>query len=200
MAVRLAELDVPATVVGYFFEVLLARELQGRDSRWRGSQSTDEKDLVYLPDPSFSVEIKTSGQVGFKVYGNRSYGQKTASNLLVKKEKSGFYITVNFFGQVLTLIRFGWIDADDWNPQQAPTGQMAGLKQEVYDYKLLPIPGSYRQETPVLLLDGVGPTTEKKFAQLGIHTVGDLLHYQKQLPSRLAHIVQKNRTILEGSR
>ena len=46
-----------------------------------------------------------------------------------KKEKSGFYITVNFFNQTLTLMRFGWIDADDWDPQEAPTGQMAGLKQ-----------------------------------------------------------------------
>ena len=36
-----------------------------------------------------------------------------------KKEKSGFYITVNFFNQILTLIRFGWIDADDWDPQES---------------------------------------------------------------------------------
>jgi hypothetical protein len=198
LAVKLADLRVPATVVGYFFEILLARELERRDPRWRGSQSKDEKDLVYLPDPSLSVEIKTSGQAGFKVFGNRSYGQKAASDLLVKKEKSGFYITANFFGQVLTLIRFGWIDADDWDPQEAPTGQMAGLKQAVYDYKLLPIPGTYRQQTPVLLLDGVGPATEKQFAELGINTVGDLLHYQGQLPSRLARIVQNNRTFLEG--
>jgi hypothetical protein len=198
LAVKLADLRVPATVVGYFFEVLLARELERRDPLWRGSQSKDEKDLVYHRDPAFSVEIKTSGQAGFKVYGNRSYGQKAASDLLVKKEKSGFYITVNFFGQALTLIRFGWIDADDWDPQEAPTGQMAGLREAVYDYKLLPISGSYRQQAPVLLLDGVGPVTEKQFAELGIYTVGDLLQYQGQLPSRLARIVQNNRTFLDG--
>jgi hypothetical protein len=199
LAVKLADLRVPATVVGYFFEVLLARELARRDPLWRGSQSKDEKDLVYLRDPFYSVEIKTSGQAGFKVYGNRSYGQKAAGDLLVKKEKSGFYITVNFFGQVLTLIRFGWIDADDWDPQEAPTGQMAGLKQAVYDYKLLPISGSYRQRTPILLLDGVGPATEKLFAELGIHTVGDILLHDQQLPRRLARIVQNNQTFLEGS-
>jgi hypothetical protein len=198
LAVKLADLRVPATVVGYFFEVLLARELERRDPLWRGSQSKDEKDLVYLRDPAMSVEIKTSGQPGFKVYGNRSYGQKGAADLSAKKEKSGFYITVNFFGRVLTLIRFGWIDADDWDPQEAPTGQMAGLKESVYAYKLIPLPGSYRQQAPVLLLAGVGPATEAQFAEAGIHTVGDLLRHQGQLPSRLARIVQKNRAFLDG--
>jgi hypothetical protein len=198
LSVKLTDLRVPATVVGYFFEVLLARELERRDPLWRGSQSKDEKDLVYLRDPALSIEIKTSGQAGFKVYGNRSFGQKAASDLLVKKEKSGFYITVNFFGQTLTLIRFGWIDADDWDPQEAPTGQMAGLKQAVYDYKLIPIPGSYRQQVPVLLLDGVGPVIQARLAELGIHTAGDLFVYQGQLPSRLDRIVQKNRTFLDG--
>jgi hypothetical protein len=190
LSVKLADLRVPATIVGYFFEVLLARELEQRDPLWRGNQSKDEKDLVYIPDPALSVEIKTSGQSGFKVYGNRSYGQKAESDLLIKKEKSGFYITVNFFNQTLTLIRFGWIDAEDWDPQEAPTGQMAGLKQAVYDFKLVPILGSYRQQAPVLLLDGVGPATEAQFAAIGIHTVGDLLLYQGELPSRLSRIIR----------
>jgi hypothetical protein len=98
-SVRLSELRVPATIVGYFFEILLARELEVRHPQlWRGSQSKAEKDLVYVPDPSFSVEIKASGQAGFEVYGNRSYGQRSENELLVKKEKSGYYITVNFFG------------------------------------------------------------------------------------------------------
>src|SRR5438128_78782 len=100
-SVRLTELNVPATVVGYFFEVLLARELERREpASWHGTQSKEQKDLVYIPEPELSVEIKTSGQAGFKVYGNRSHGQKSENELLVKKEKSGFYITVNFFGQI----------------------------------------------------------------------------------------------------
>jgi hypothetical protein len=73
MAMKLSDLRVPATIVGYFFEVLFAREMQRRaPALWRGNQSKDEKDLVYVPDPNFSVEIKASGQAGFKVYGNRS--------------------------------------------------------------------------------------------------------------------------------
>ena len=196
-SVRLADLRVPATVVGYFFEVLLARELQQRSPEiWRGTISKDEKDLVYLPEPSLSVEIKTSGQAGFKVYGNRSYGQKSGSDSTAKKEKSGYYITVNFYNQILTLIRFGWIDADDWDPQEAPTGQMAGLKKTVYDNKLFSVPGSYRQAAPAILLDGIGPKTAEDLAQLGIHTIGDLIHYPSELPPRFARIRNANRQFL----
>jgi hypothetical protein len=198
LSVRLADLRVPATIVGYFFEVLLARELERRDPLWRGNQSKEEKDLVYIPDPGFSVEIKTSGQSGFKIYGNRSYGQKAGTGLLAKKEKSGFYITANFVNQTLTLLRFGWIDAEDWDPQEAPTGQMAGLKQTVYKYKLIPITGSYRQQAPVLLLSGVGPTIGKQLADLGIHTIGDLLRYQGELPGRLVRLIEDNRALLDG--
>jgi hypothetical protein len=69
-AIRLTDLDVPATVIGYFLEVLFAREMQARfPTDWRGSRNKDEKDLVYIPEPSLSVEMKTSGQLGLKVYG-----------------------------------------------------------------------------------------------------------------------------------
>ena len=198
LSVKLSDLRVPATIVGYFFEVLLARELERRGpTLWRGNLSKEDKDLVYVPDPALSIEIKTSGQAGFKVYGNRSYGQKSGSELLPKKEKSGFYITVNFFNQTLTLIRFGWIDAADWDPQEAPTGQMAGLKPAVYDNKLIPIPGMYRQHAPLLLLDGVGPSTADQFAQLGINTIGDLLRFEGELPSRLVRIRQKIEKFLD---
>src|SRR4051794_3719497 len=65
ISIRLMDLDVPATIIGYFFEVLLARELEYREpARWRGSRSKEEKDLVYIPEPSLSIEIKTSGQAG----------------------------------------------------------------------------------------------------------------------------------------
>ncbi|HVC98661.1 MAG TPA: ScaI family restriction endonuclease [Pirellulales bacterium] len=57
--VRLAELAVPATVVGYFFEILFAKELEARyPGQWRGHLAKDDKDLVYVPDAAMSVEIK----------------------------------------------------------------------------------------------------------------------------------------------
>jgi hypothetical protein len=198
-SIRLSELKVPATIVGYFFEVLLARELETRHPElWRGSRSKDEKDLVFLPDPTLSVEIKASGQAGFKVYGNRSYGQTPERESLVKKEKSGYYVTVNFYEQNLTLLRFGWIDAEDWEPQKAATGQMAGLKPAVYKYKLISISGAYRQSAPVILLDGVGRKTADAFARLGIQTIGELLAYSDQLPPRLERIKVFNKEFLAG--
>jgi ScaI-like restriction endonuclease len=58
-AIPIAELDVPAMVVGYFFEKLFARELQRYfPDDWRGGRSKDEKDLVFLPDSFFSTEMK----------------------------------------------------------------------------------------------------------------------------------------------
>lgn len=199
LSVKLTELDVPATIVGYFFEVLLARELASRHPKvWRGNQSKDEKDLVCLTDSGKSFEIKSSGQLGYKVYGNRSHGQKAANELLVKKEKSGYYVTINFWDRTLTLIRFGWLDDGDWDPQEAPTGQMAGLRPEVYQYKLIPVSGPYRRNGPVRLLHGVGEKTQVELAGLGIDTIGDLIDKQKKLSGRMARILADNQEFLDG--
>jgi hypothetical protein len=198
-AVRLYDLRVPATIVGYFFEILFAKELQRRSPElWRGGASKDEKDVVCLKDASLCIEIKTSGQCGFKVYGNRSYGQRSKNDLLLKKEKSGYYITANFFERSLTLLRFGWIDAEDWDPQEAPTGQMAGLKPSVYRHKLIGIPGAYRREAPVIVLDGVGPKADEEFRNARIRTVGDLLKNRDKLPGRLARLAENNRQFLDA--
>jgi hypothetical protein len=188
-AINLDQLSVPATVVGYFFEVLFAKEMERRfPGKWRGCQRGDEKDLVYLPDPECSVEIKTSGQLGLKVFGNRSYGQKTQNQLLAKKEKSGFYITVNFFKKGLSLIRFGWIDASDWQPQASPTGQMAGLPDDVYRYKLVQLSGTYQLLAPVGVIPGVGARMIADLAFQGITTIGDLLTFRGSLPKKAERI------------
>src|SRR5438874_1977672 len=71
---------------------------------------------------------------------------------------------------------------------------MVGLEQAVYDSKLIPIPGTYRQQTPLLLLAGVGPATAAQFAELGIHTIGDLLQYKGELSSRLGRIPRRLNT------
>lgn len=185
-AVRLAQLDAPATVVGYFFEVLLGRELAACfPGEWRGgSREKQEKDLVCESAQQFSIEMKTSGQLGWKIFGNRSYGQKALDPSLVKKEKSGYYLTVNVVKQTLTRIRFGWIDADDWKPQLAPTGQMAGLPDSVYRYKLIRIRGRYELQAPVRLLEGIGEVMAKQLGALGIRTIADLLQHSGTLPQR----------------
>jgi hypothetical protein len=190
--VRLADLSVPATVVGYFFEVLFAKELEARyPGQWRGhlaKDDKDDKDLVYVPDAAMSVEIKSSGQAGFKVFGNRSYGQELRNQASAKKEKSGYYITMNFVGTTMTLLRFGWIDAQDWAPQASPTGQMAGLNNAVYIHKLVVVPGDYRRNAPVSLIQGVGQRASSELEFLGIRTVGELIAFEGPLPPKLERI------------
>jgi hypothetical protein len=188
-AVPLLGVTVPATVVGYFFEILFGRELERRfPGVWRGGLGGGEKDLVHVPDPKLSVEIKTSGQSGYKIYGNRSYGQKVKDDRLAKKDKSGFYITANFVGTKLSLIRFGWIDASDWQPQKSPTGQMAGLPERVYRHKLVKLTGPYELEVPIGLLAGVGPKVAAAFEIVNIRTIRELLDYGEELPTKLARI------------
>jgi hypothetical protein len=101
---------------------------------------------------------------------------------LVKKEKSGYYITVNFYQRTLTLLRFGWIDQNDWQPQSSATGQMAGLPEHVYEEKLVCIPGDYRLSGPVELLKGVGEKTAEQLHRLGIQTIRELLDHPGKLP------------------
>jgi hypothetical protein len=169
------EADPPATVVGYFFEKLFAKELATRFPRtWRGGKGS-EKDLHCLVDSTKSVEMKASGQLGYKVYGNRSYGQKIENTDAAKKDKSGYYITINFFEQTLTMLRFGWIDADDWQAQKSATGQMAGLGEDVYKYKLQSISGAYILNGPVQLVEGAGAKASAELIAVGIRTIGDLL-------------------------
>lgn len=171
----LVELDPPATVVGYFFEKLFAKELATRlPGVWRSGKGS-EKDLHCLSDSTKSVEMKASGQLGYKIYGNRSYGQVVENADAAKKNKSGYYITINFHGQTLTRLRFGWIDADDWIPQKSATGQMAGLGDNVYKYKLLTIPGPYILNGPVRLIRGIGEKAAKELEAAGLTTVGKFL-------------------------
>jgi ScaI restriction endonuclease len=179
--IRLDEIDVPATVVGYFFEKLFARELERQHpAQWRGGgRRKEEKDIVYVPNPTFSIEMKSSGQLGTKIFGNRSYNQQTQESSQVSKiDKSGYHITINFYQQTLNLIRFGWIDLDDWKPQKSATGQAAILAKDVYNHKLVIISGNYRLHASVRMLDGVGKRTLEIFSTEGINTIHDLLQYE----------------------
>lgn len=176
--IQLDKVELPATVVGYFFQKLFAHELSTRYPRiWRGEQEKSDKDLVNLQDSIFSTEMKSSGQMGYALFGNRSYNQQTQNDNNVGKDKSGYYITLNFFGNKMTLLRLGWIDQDDWIPQGAETGQAAILKPDVYKYKLVKIHGDYRLQSPVQLLNGVGGKGAAKLHQIGIHTIDDIIKY-----------------------
>jgi hypothetical protein len=193
--IDLKEVELPATVIGYFFQKLFAHELQNRyQDMWRGEKDKSDKDLVYIPNnEQFSTEMKSSGQMGYKVFGNRSYCQSSNSP---SKAKSGYYITVNFTNQTLNLVSIGWIDKDDWNCQNAESGQAATLPNEVYEHKLIPLIGKYQLESPIDLLNGVGKKTMETLLNNSIKTFKDILKYEGTNRSIL-EIVSKNAKLLD---
>lgn len=187
--IPLHEVNPPATVVGYFFEKLLGKELATRyPGEWTGGSAGDQKDLHYIKDKKYSIEVKTSGQLGWQVYGNRSYGQDIENPDRAKKDKSGYYITVNFHGRHINLIRFGWIDGSDWIPQGAQSGQAAKLGPNVYEYKLMRISGDYALNAPVGLLHGVGPELAAKCRELDICSIRDALNNEEKLTGKLSMV------------
>ena len=128
-------------IMGFFLHELIPLTLAKRyPDKWRKEETAAEKDLIYIPDDTFSVEIKTSSSAK-NIYGNRSYAQETNS---VKKSKSGYYLAINFQNfsakiskPQITRIRFGWLDHADWIGQTAATGQQARLSPDVEQKKLI---------------------------------------------------------------
>lgn len=127
-------------IVAFFLHELIPLELASRyPGVWRGEEVAVDKDIVYIPDKGYSIEIKTSSHAN-QIFGNRSYAQESGKG---KKSKSGYYLAVNFDKSVkgaptprLRKIRFGWLDHSDWQGQTAATGQQARLLPEVERGKL----------------------------------------------------------------
>jgi hypothetical protein len=130
-------------MMGFFLHELIPLEIAVlHPDEWRGEESASDKDIVYIPNDRFSIEVKTSSDRRH-IFGNRSYAQRTTTS---KKSKSGYYLTVNFekFSSTkkrpcVLLIRFGWLDSSDWIGQTAATGQQARLSAEVDNAKLITI-------------------------------------------------------------
>jgi len=104
-------------------------------------KSKTEKDIHYVPDPKFSIEVKASSNPT-NVYANRSYAQENSTNAL--KIKDGYLLAVNFkkFEEgseelpVIGKIRFGYIEHSDWKAQKSEKGQQAYLMKEAKKLKL----------------------------------------------------------------
>jgi hypothetical protein len=130
-------------IMGFLLHELIPLELAARHPKsWCGERSSGDKDIVYIPDDKFSIEVKTSSNPSH-IFGNRSYAQETTTQ---KKAKTGYYLAVNFqkFSTIvkrpnILLVRFGWLDSTDWIGQKAATGQQSRLPHEVESYKLLEI-------------------------------------------------------------
>jgi hypothetical protein len=128
-------------IMGFFLHELIPLELEYRyPTLWRKNRTEVEKDIVYISDNSYSIELKTSSSTK-NIFGNRSYAQMGVD---FKKNKSGYYLAINFekfsttnYYPQISLIRFGWLDYADWKGQQASTGQQARLSAEVEKNKLI---------------------------------------------------------------
>jgi hypothetical protein len=134
-----------AQIMGHYLHELIPYELNRRhQGQWRRDSTTTEKDLVYVPDDYWSTEIKTSSSAR-QIFGNRSSGQPTPDEKRQKKDKSGFYLTINFekwtdaAGHLprVRLIRLGWLDHTDVVPQKSPTGQQSKIQPAVYAGKFV---------------------------------------------------------------
>lgn len=95
----------------------------------------NEKDIVCDYNDFFSLEVKTSSQKS--IYGNRSYTKSDSG-----KDKSGYYLTINFEkiennDPKILLIKMGWLDHSDWVGQRSETGQQASLTKEAKLGKLV---------------------------------------------------------------
>jgi len=178
------DVEVGAQTTGAFLETIIANELQKMYPVWRqGSEA--EKDLVHTENSQYSTEIKMSGQINDEVFGNRSFAQDSDSE--GKKSKSGYYLTLNVHisedirppSHQLFLIRFGWIDFDDWAGQTAATGQAASLTSDIYRHKLKVIEGEYMLNSPLRLVYMIGPSTmedvEDFLENYNVTTIGEFL-------------------------
>jgi hypothetical protein len=130
-------------IMGFLLHELIPLELSVRYPKlWRTEETSEDKDIVFIPDDRFSIELKTSSSPR-RIFGNRSYVQDSTKG---KKAKTGYYLAINFHKFIekktrpkIKLIRFGWIDSTDWIGQKAATGQQSRLPTEVENSKLLEI-------------------------------------------------------------
>lgn len=127
-------------IMSFLLHELIALALEEKYPRkWKKGEAKDEKDLVYLTNNDYSIEIKASSDKKH-IFGNRSYAQE--ENSKSQKSKSGYYITINFEKFIenkqpeITIIRFGYLEHTDWIGQAAATGQQARLGLDTYKHKL----------------------------------------------------------------
>ena len=127
-------------IIGALLHELIPAEIAHKyPTIWKKETNKSDKDIVFIPDNQFSIELKTSSNKK-QIFGNRSYAQQQNSS---GKSKDGYYLTVNFEkvngannAPSIQIIRFGWIDHTDWIGQEAATGQQSRLSPETYNLKL----------------------------------------------------------------
>lgn len=111
-------------VVSNLFHSLLPIKLSSLG--YRKDQDKNEKDLHYITDPKFSIEIKTSTSA--RVAGSVSY----IGNGNSTKERSAFYLCVFWSKEGITSIKFGIVNFEDWNlPKKGSSSASIAIKADV---------------------------------------------------------------------
>ena len=131
-------------IMGFFLHDLIPLYLQKQNKDYRLGNARNEKDVVCISDDSLSLEIKTSSNSN-KVFGNRSFAKSQKKTSKRKKNKDGFYLTINFEKFNLSceelpkinIIRFGYLELSDWKAQTAESGQQSRLSPDVYENKFV---------------------------------------------------------------
>lgn len=136
-------------IISFFLHELVAHSLSLKyPDRYKVGELKNEKDVHDMINPSMGIEIKASSN-STQIFANRSYAQPSSGSEI--KNKNGFYLAINFekVSRInphpkIKLIRFGYLEHEDWIAQQSSTGQQARLTPFAYQSKLIEI---YRDDS-----------------------------------------------------
>ena len=136
------DITLKGQALGALLHELIPREFaDAHPTLWRPEETATDKDLVFIPDDNFSIELKTSSDPN-QIRGNKSYVEPPVPG---KKLKDGYYLVVNYEklkkGKIPNLIqiRFGWLDHCDWQTGESKRGQGATVKALAKEHKLIEI-------------------------------------------------------------
>ncbi|MCL2168849.1 MAG: ScaI family restriction endonuclease [Defluviitaleaceae bacterium] len=132
---KISQMKISPQATGALLHDIIPEYIERNIDGFRKGRTRGEKDIVCEYDESLSLELKTSSQKS--IYGNRSYAKSTTG-----KNKSGFYLAVNFEKlsedePKILHIQMGWLCHIDWQAQKSETGQQASLTKEAKSNKLI---------------------------------------------------------------
>ena len=127
------DIFIPPQAIGVILEKLISNKIIELFPEWKEGVQKNEKDVVNTQNDFYSFEIKTSSSKS-GVFGNRSYGHVSKNKV---KNRAGFYLIINYkipkpndTSHHIHMIRFGWIEDEDWIAQKSQSGQSASLSVE----------------------------------------------------------------------
>lgn len=153
---KLRDINSEGSLYGGLIDKVLSKLIvKIYSDNWRMNSNKSDKDVVNINNDELSIEIKSGGQKICKIFGNASYNNKERNKELIKKSIEGYYVTLNYWNDTLYLIRFGWLDEEDWKPQEKKSGQQSKIRPTAYQLKLDILYGDYLLNTPCNVINGI---------------------------------------------